>query len=231
MLNYTYLLINILSVLIPIIFSFDKRLNIHKNLRAAFLAITIVAIPFIAWDIFFTKIGIWGFTDKYLTGIKVFNLPIEEVLFFICTPYTCIFTYEVVKYFFKKQINEKISQGISTTLIAISFLAMVFNIGKFYSSWTFSLVAASLFFLRKNFNLGKFYLSCLFIFPGFFIVNGLLTGIAFQEPVVWYNDTENLGIRFFSIPYDDFFYGFLLLVWNIYLYEFINSYLLKKSSK
>lgn len=231
MLKYTYLLINILSVLIPVIFSFDKRLNINKNLKGAFLAITIVAIPFIAWDIFFTEIGVWGFTDKYLTGIRIFNLPVEEILFFICIPYACIFTYDVIKYFFKEGLSEKLSQKISTSLILISFIIMIFNLGKFYSSWTFSLVIASLIFLRKNFKLTQFYLSCIFIFPGFFITNGLLTGIAFKDPVVWYNDAENIGIRFFSIPYDDFFYGFLLLVWNVYLYELINSYLFKKFKK
>ncbi|NQY79116.1 MAG: lycopene cyclase domain-containing protein [Candidatus Caenarcaniphilales bacterium] len=231
MLSYTYLFINIFSVFIPIIFSFDTRLDIHKKLRGAFLAIAIVAIPFIAWDIFFTEIGVWGFTDKYLTGLKIFNLPLEEILFFICIPYACIFTYEVIKYFFKEKISEKLSQNISSALISISFLIMIFNLGKFYSSWTFSLVVASLIFLRKRFDFGKFYLSCLFVFPGFFLVNGLLTGIAFPEPVVWYNNLENLGLRFFSIPYDDFFYGFLLMIWNVYLYESISSYLLKKSNK
>jgi lycopene cyclase domain-containing protein len=46
-------------------------------------------------------------------------------------------------------------------------------------------------------------------------VNGFLTAI----PVVLYNDEENVGIRLYSIPLEDVFYGMLLLFMNIVIYE------------
>ena len=57
----------------------------------------------------------------------------------------------------------------------------------------------------------------------FFFVNGILTGSGLQEPVVWYNNAENSGIRLFTIPVEDVFYGFELILLNIFLYEYFKS--------
>jgi lycopene cyclase domain-containing protein len=56
------------------------------------------------------------------------------------------------------------------------------------------------------------------------IVNGLLTAL----PVVIYNDLENIGVRIGSIPVEDFFYCFILLLMNISLYEYFQKYSAKQ---
>jgi lycopene cyclase domain-containing protein len=53
----------------------------------------------------------------------------------------------------------------------------------------------------------------------FFVVNGILTGSVIEQPVVWYNNQENLGIRLFTIPVEDIFYGLELMVLTILFYE------------
>ena len=53
----------------------------------------------------------------------------------------------------------------------------------------------------------------------FFIVNGILTGTGIDEPVVWYNNAENLSIRILTIPIEDIFYGFELIILTIYFQE------------
>jgi lycopene cyclase domain-containing protein len=49
----------------------------------------------------------------------------------------------------------------------------------------------------------------------FFIVNGLLTSI----PIVLYNDLENVGFRWGTIPFEDSFYALALLMLNVAFLE------------
>lgn len=222
--QYLYLIINFLSIIFPFLFSFHPKLQFYKKWKYIWPALIIPAVLFIVWDMVFTKIGIWGFNERYLTGIYFFNLPIEEVLFFICIPYACSFTYESVNLISGRQrISSKTSRVISDV---ISFLLIVLGV-IFYSKWYTSVtfLACGLFILLlsrvlKADYFGRFYFSFLFILIPFFIVNGVLTGTGIEEQVVWYNDTENLGIRMGTIPVEDTFYGMLLILMNISLYEY-----------
>ena len=76
--KYTYLLIDVLTILFPFILSFDKKVAFYKDFKNAFLSIICIAIPFIIWDIYFTENRIWGFNEDYLSGKYLSNLPIEE---------------------------------------------------------------------------------------------------------------------------------------------------------
>ncbi len=57
-----------------------------------------------------------------------------------------------------------------------------------------------------------------FMAIGFLLCNGVLTAV----PVVTYNPSDMLGIRIFTIPIEDFVYGFSLITLTISIYEFIN---------
>ena len=51
-----------------------------------------------------------------------------------------------------------------------------------------------------------------------FIINGYLT----WRPIVIYNETKMLGIRLFTIPLEDFFFGFSLIGLNLIIWEYFN---------
>jgi lycopene cyclase domain-containing protein len=55
-------------------------------------------------------------------------------------------------------------------------------------------------------------------------VNGALTGMFTEMPVVWYDNTENLGIRLISIPVEDIGYAFSMLFGNLFLFEKLNTF-------
>jgi lycopene cyclase domain-containing protein len=66
----------------------------YQDGRDYSLGIGITAKAFIIWDAMFTWMDVWGFNARYLTGMEVLYLPVEEIMFFSTIPYVCLFTYE-----------------------------------------------------------------------------------------------------------------------------------------
>ncbi len=223
--NYLYLLVDAATISIPFIYTFDKRLNFHHQWKNFFPACLITGLFFIVWDVFFTQWGIWGFNEVYLTGINLINLPIEEWLFFLCIPYACLFTYHSLFYLISNPFKFP-SKYISIPLIVILGILLFLNFGKYYTTSAFVYCIGSVItaeYLIKAEYLNRFYFTYLIILIPFFIVNGILTGSWIEDQVVWYNDTENLGFRIGTIPFEDIFYGMGLLLTITMIYEFLQK--------
>ncbi|MBL7911580.1 MAG: lycopene cyclase domain-containing protein [Bacteroidia bacterium] len=218
--NLTYLFIDLGAFIVPFLFSFHPKIKFYKEWRAFLPANLIITVLFLIWDITYTKIGVWGFNDHYLIGSKLFNLPIEEVLFFICIPYASIFTYHCFKLFYPKILSFSVST-ISVFLVALLLVVGIFNISKIYTSVTCITLAVVIsgFSIARVKWISAFYFMYVVILLPFFIVNGILTGTGLDSPIVWYNDQENLGIRMLTIPVEDVFYGMLLLLLNTFVFE------------
>ncbi len=219
--HFLYLIIDAVCLLSTVMFSFHSKINFHKLFKPFFKSCFCVAVFFILWDLAFTKLGVWSFNSKYLAGIYFFNLPIEEVLFFFCIPYPCVFTYHCIKTFIKKNKSSKIGNYFNYALIIGLLIIAILNPTKIYTSITFLLTALVILFATKqqpNY-LYHFYTSFSIILLPFFISNGILTGSFTDEAVVIYNNTYNLGFRLFTIPFEDVFYGLLLILLNVLLFE------------
>ncbi len=218
--QYLYLLLNLGSLSIPFLFSFHPKLKFYKYWQALTIGIITSMLIFIPWDIIFTAKGIWGFNNDYFLGIKLFHLPIEEWLFFICIPYACVFThFALLHYFPNMKLQKSVTKKISYSLIIAFFIISVFNYNKWYTFINFLLASIITFLvLIKNSKLlSEFYLTFLVILIPFFIVNGILTGSFIENEVVWYNNAENLGIRLSTIPIEDTIYAFSLILLNLFI--------------
>ncbi len=233
--NYYYIALDVFSFLIPFLFSFEKKwMHFIRFWKPYFSAIFIVGIFFILWDIYFAYENVWGFNDNYLLGIRWFKLPLEEWLFFLLIPYSSNFIHYSLAYFFPKFELSKISTlRISISLFFFSWTIFLWNTDKIYTASSFGLFAV-LMLLQMIYQweyAQKFYLSFIIIYIPFFLVNSALTGMFTENPVVFYDNNENLGIRVGTMPLEDSFYCFSMLYGSVLLFEYFRKNAFSQSRK
>lgn len=231
--KYLYLLVDFSTVIIPLIFSFHPKINFYKTWKEFFIAVLSVAVIFIAWDSVFTHLGVWSFNPRYVIGVYFFNLPVEEILFFICIPYSCVFTFYCLDKFYKLAWPAAVEDIFCIVFSVLLIIAGFIFKNKYYTSVTFlstAFVCLLLKFILKINWFGKSVSVYVLLLVPFLIVNGILTGTGLEEPVVRYNNSEILGLRLLTIPVEDIFYGFILILLNLAIYlqllrkkEFINK--------
>lgn len=221
-----YALILIGTIAGPLLLSFDKKIHFYTYFKPMILSLLIVSTTFIFWDEYFTLNNIWGFNEKYVQGIFIGQLPIEEICFFILVPYACLFIYEVLKgYFpnFKKDFLGKILAFAITT--GAILLASIYSTNWYtFSACTLAAILTVYFYFIKNVGwYNDFTFSYFVALIPFVIVNGLLTGMATPEPVVWYSSEHIIGLRIITIPFEDLFYNYDMLIGVVFFYEKFKS--------
>jgi lycopene cyclase domain-containing protein len=210
----------LLSFAGPFALSFDRKVAFYKEWRFVFLAELIVAIPFLIWDEFFTQWGVWGFNPDYLLKIYFGHLPLEEVLFFVVIPYNFIFILKVIQaYFPNRNKNTKRAAPIfAFVLLASSIIWLMLHSENYYTTLATFLSAALTLLLRNRNWYQDFMWAYLLCLIPFFIVNGILTGAVTPEPIVWYSDAHIIGWRMISIPFEDLYYNYALLLPLTWMY-------------
>jgi len=221
--KFTYLFLDAITIAAPFLLSFDKKIHFCRKWKWLFPSMLITSFLYIIWDIWFTKTEVWIFNHRFLVGIDLFSLPLEEYLFFIVVPYACLFIYEcLVGYFPNIPLYGKwynlIMAGFSTVITLL-------NYNHIYTLVTFGLISMTLWYMiyyNRNFieRIQNHLLPAwiISIFPMLY-VNGVLT----SKPVLIYNNLENLGFRVGTIPMEDFFYNYLYMLWMVIIYEKLRS--------
>lgn len=224
--SYTYILINFFTVIICFLASFDGRIQFNKLFGKFLVSSTIVAIPFIIWDIVFTAKGVWWFDLNYTLGFKIAGLPIEEWLFFYCIPFSCVFTYYCFEKFYTLALANAFNNVIVFTSVIVLGVVGLLYYEKIYTLLTVIVTILTLcylhFIVQKEW-IGKASFVYLVLMPGFFAVNGILTGSLIPSPVVNYNPDDFIGIRMGTIPVEDAVYGYSQFLLNIYFFKKITK--------
>ena len=229
-----YLIVNLLVLLPPLALSFDKKVHFVSLWRSFWPANLLVLAGFVAWDVAFTEMGVWGFNEAYLIGVDIAGLPLEEWLFFVTVPYSCTFTYATLRAYIRRDVMLNVSQALTfVAWVTCVWLTVAYS-GHLYTQWAAGLTAVWLTWalVFTPAWIGRLWLAYLVLLVPFVASNGVLTGITFWEypflhagadqisdQIVWYSPLHNTGWRMFSMPVDDLVYGFLLIALNIGLME------------
>jgi lycopene cyclase domain-containing protein len=220
-----YLYINIFVISLPLILSFDKKVAFYKSWKYLFPAILIMGAFFIGKDAIFAHYGIWGFNDEYLIGVRMLGLPLEEWLFFLTVPYACVFIYACLVAYLKVDPLKEIHRPFLYILSAVLIIVGLIYYDRLYTSIIFIATALLVLYNLQTRQpwLSMFLLSYFVSMIPFFLVNGILTGSFIENEVVFYDATQNLNIRMFSIPVEDSIYNLMMLMMTVQLMEFFKK--------
>jgi lycopene cyclase domain-containing protein len=70
--------------------------RVYARWRQLLLTLLPVVVVFTTWDVLAIRAGHWAYDPRQTTGVRVGNVPIEELLFFLVIPTCSILAYEAV---------------------------------------------------------------------------------------------------------------------------------------
>ncbi len=229
-----YLIIDLMTFGGPLFISIIGKVKYLKNYRSFIPAIVIVAIPYIIWDMLVTGLD-WHFNPSYVLSIRIVDLPIEEVMFFIVVPFAMLFVYEYIRYYLQeKTMSEKRAYYVFVPIFAISIALTILSYGIQYLFLAMlSIDILFIFEIATKFHMFRsrnFWIYMLMGLIAFLIVNYFLTSI----PVVEYYHSKILSTSYWNgrittIPVEDFIYNFSLLSFYLFFYNIFNKKFISKN--
>lgn len=216
--KFEYLIFNLIVISGPLLLSFDRKVAFFKKWPQVFTAIGIAMIPFITWDALVTGRH-WWFNEKYVLGINIFGLPLEECLFFVTVPFSSLFVWEVLGAYFSNKTMRSMRWVGYGFMAGIPAGVALFFLGKEYTGLVaigLGLVAILDQVLKTHILRQSRILSYSAILTGLMLIfNGFLTA----RPVVRYDYAYQLKVLIHTIPLEDFFYGYMLIFLCTILYQ------------
>lgn len=209
MLSSWYLIFNIAilltSALLAIRFNV-KPLHI-KRLAKCYL---LVSLPFVLWDMWALSRGHWSFNTMYTLDKYLFNIAVEEVLFFITVPLICLIVFLII---LRSNKHSTTSMKAHLPIIMIGLFAGYLMIISPALSYTQVVGVVGLTFCGmllvmrpKVLYLQAFWSYQIILLVMFILANTFLTSL----PIIIYSQEAIVGFRIGTIPLEDFLYNFVL---------------------
>ncbi len=220
-----YLIFDFIVGVMPLLGLAMYRRGIWPKWSAAIKAILPVGSLYLIWDQLVTN-SWWKFNPRFTLGLHIGNLPIEEILFFLVVPYSCLVLWVNLNQLDKRNWSFPIEQVLGLVFTGWGVVALYNQ--KWYSL-TVCLVSLVLLFCswKAGFWLRKKSVSIfgVIVIALTIIFNGYLTA----RPIVQYASSPISNIRIGSVPVEDIVYGMNLILAISLLYEFLNHQLPTKS--
>ncbi len=214
-----YLLFNVIVLFFSTLGCLLYKNRSWPKFSAASISISLISGLFIIWDQFVTGWW-WKFNDGYTVGIKFGKLPIEEILFFLIIPWSCLVIWENLK---KKVRNSSIKNIEAVVILggSITGIAGLFN-GWWYTAAVGGGVAGTglLSYLCDHWFRKKaawMFLGSVCVLTVIF--NGYLTA----RPVVVYDPSVISELYIGTIPIEDILYGLILMSAVVMTYEYLKK--------
>lgn len=216
--NYTYLLIDLVLLLLPVVLFSLKKMEFVLNSKFIILAVLINVFAFSVPTEFLTQLKVIVFNPPYLTGMTLWELPVEELLLSLLLPLSGIAIYIFLNSRYPDNTPEKYSLAVSNIMLGICIAMLYFGHQKLYTVFTFSILLIFILyieFVNKIRFMYRFYRAYLVSLIPLYLVYGALTSI----PVVQYTVSETLDFNLAHIPFETHFYFMGMMLLSVYLYE------------
>ena len=211
------------ALVIPLIFSFNKKVQFFSNLKYLLPSVIFPGAIFILWDIRFTQLDIWRFNPDFVSNLTIFNLPVGEWLFFVAVPWFSMLIYETLKIKINRFEQPNFFLALSLVLLILFGLLAWFSREKIFTFFTFFLLTIyfgyTIFRNRFKTYYTKFYLAYFISLIPFLIIRVIQT----ELPVVIYNSAQIIGPRIINVPVENLGYFFLLFLMNVTIYEYLRE--------
>jgi len=216
--KFEYLILDLVILASPFLGLVFYPKFIFPDLMSFLITTAFVSLLFIIWDNLVTGKW-WKFNYRYLTGFKIFKLPIEEVSFFPIVSFSCL----VIWVNLKDVLSLPVLPSFFPYSLAFLFLVLAlfsFFKKRVYTFFVFLLelpvILFDLKFGARVFFQASFYLFNLVVILLTFIFNYYLT----SRPIVLYEEKYKSGFKVLTIPVEDFVYGLVFLDLIVVVYEF-----------
>ncbi len=215
--KFAYLIFNLVVLIGPLSAIVFYRPIILPVWPALFFSLFIAAVIFIILDQWATG-RFWYFNRKYLTGLFIGKLPVEEWLFFITVPFACFLLWVnlqpllpdasvnffwLVGFLFCLSILALISLKKHRTYAAAVIIG-------FFTVIILDMLAGANLIVRQRFWIFMIIVNLLTLIFNAYLVN---------QPIVRYFKQPKTGWQILNIPAEDFLYGTCLIYSNLFLYH------------
>lgn len=95
--RYAYLALMGLCLVLTLPLEFVFGARVYRRFRALLLALLPEVVLFTIWDIVGIARDHWTYNPRFVTGLRLpFEMPVEELVFFLVVPICGVLTYEAV---------------------------------------------------------------------------------------------------------------------------------------